>query len=81
VYNWCVLGVIPNNGPVIDWAMVIAYIFIVLNIFKLSKDLDEAGYSIQTVSVKVTDRCIVLVSFQCSSSAVLLAIFWATAIQ
>ena len=27
----------------------------------LSKELDEAGYSIQTVSIKVTDRCIVLV--------------------
>ena len=33
---------------------------IIRSIYKLSKELDEAGYSIQTVSIKITDRCIVL---------------------
>ena len=57
----CVLAVIQYNGLVIAGAMVIGYIFIIRNIYMLSKELDEAGYSIQTVSIKVTDRCIVLV--------------------
>ncbi|MGN0732573.1 MAG: DUF948 domain-containing protein [Emergencia sp.] len=57
----CVLAVIRYNGLVIAVAMVIGYIFIIRNIHKLSKELDEAGYSIQTVSIKVTDRCIVLI--------------------
>lgn len=57
----CVLAVIQYNGLVIAGAMVIGYIFIIRNIYKLSKELDEAGYSIQTVSIKVTDKCIVLV--------------------
>lgn len=57
----CILVVIQYSGPIIVWAMIIGYIFIICNIYKLSKELDEAGYSIQTVSTKVTDRCIVLV--------------------
>ncbi len=56
-----VLAVIQYNGLVIAGAMVIGYIFIIRNIYMLSKELDEAGYSIQTVSIKVTDKCIVLV--------------------
>ena len=55
-----ILAVIQYSGLVIAGAMVIGYIFIIRNIYKLSKELDEAGYSIQTVSVKVTDRCIVI---------------------
>ncbi len=57
----CVLAVIQYKGWVIGGAMIIGYIFIIFHIFKLSKELDEAGYSIQTVSAKVTERCIVLV--------------------
>ena len=57
----CVLAVIQYNGLVIAGVMIIVYIFVIRNIYKLSKELDEAGYSIQTVSIKVTDRCIVLV--------------------
>lgn len=56
-----VLAVIQYNGLVIAGAMVIGYIFIIRNIYMLSKELDEAGYSIQTVSIKVTDKCIVLI--------------------
>lgn len=77
----CVLAVIQYNGLVIAGAMVIGYIFIIRNIYMLSKELDEAGYSIQTVSIKVTDRCIAPFSFQCLSSAVLLAIFSVAVIQ
>lgn len=57
----CVLAVIQYNGLVIAGVMIIVYIFVICNIYKLSKELDEAGYSIQTASIKVTDRCIVLV--------------------
>ena len=56
-----VLAFIQYNGLVIAGTMVIGYIFIIRNIYMLSKELDEAGYSIQTVSIKVTDKCIVLV--------------------
>lgn len=45
---------------VIPFISVIAYIFIIRSLNKLSKELDEAGYVIRTKPIKVTDRCIVL---------------------
>lgn len=57
----CILAVIQYSGSIIVWAMIIGYIIIICNIYKLSKELDEAGYSIQTAPTKVTDRCIVLI--------------------
>lgn len=57
----CILAAVRYTGLVIPGAMILAYIFIIRSIYKLSKGLDEAGYSIRPASVKVTDRCIVLV--------------------
>lgn len=56
----CILAVIRYQGLIIAGAMIIGYFFIIRSIYKLSKELDEAGYSIQTVSIKITDKCIVL---------------------
>ena len=56
----CVLAAIRYNGLLIPGAILIAYIFIIRSIYNLSKELDEAGYSIQTVPIKITDRSIVL---------------------
>ena len=56
----CILAFIRYQGLIIVGAMLIGYIFIIRSIYMLSKELDEAGYSIQTVSIKITDRCIVL---------------------
>ena len=56
----CILAVIRYQGLLIAGAMLIGYIFIIRSIYMLSKELDEAGYAIQTVSIKITDRCIVL---------------------
>ena len=57
----CVLAAIRYQGLLIAGAMIIGYLFLIRNLYKLSKELDEAGYSIRTVSLHVTDRCIVLI--------------------
>lgn len=57
----CVLAAIQYQGLLIAGAMIIGYLFLIRNLYKLSKELDEAGYSIRTVSLHVTDQCIVLV--------------------
>ena len=56
----CVLAAVEYSGWIIIIAMLVAYIFIIRNLFKLSKVIDEAGYSIQAAPVKVTDKFIVL---------------------
>lgn len=56
----CILAVIRYNGLIVPGAILIAYFFIIRNIYKLSKELDEAGYSIQAASVRIPDRGIVL---------------------
>ena len=38
------------------WILLIAYFFILRGLFKLSKELDDAGYAITPAPVKVTDR-------------------------
>ena len=55
-----ILAVIRYNGLIIPGAILISYFFIIRSIYKLSKELDEAGYSIQAASLRVSDRCIVL---------------------
>ena len=40
--------------------MVVAYICIIRNLYKLSGELDEAGYSITPQPVRVTDKCVVI---------------------
>lgn len=56
----CVLAAVEYSGWIIIIAMLAAYIFIIRNLFKLSKELEEAGYCVQAATVRVTDKCIVL---------------------
>lgn len=56
----CMLAVVQYDGIIIPVAMIIGYFFILRNIYTLSKELDEAGYSVQPVPIRITDKCIVL---------------------
>lgn len=42
------------------WILIIAYCFILRGLYKLSKELTEAGYIVSTSSVKVTDRAVAI---------------------
>lgn len=55
-----VLAAVEYEGVIILLAMVVAYICIIRNLYKLSGELDEAGYSITPQPVRVTDKCIVI---------------------
>lgn len=54
------LAVLQYSGLIIPAAFIAAYFFIIRNLYRLSKELDEAGYSIQTAPVRITDRSIAL---------------------
>ncbi len=56
----CLLALIRYNGSVIAAAMAVGYVFIIFSLYKLSKEIDEAGYDIHAVPIKVTDRRIVI---------------------
>ena len=56
----CALAAVRYSGLLIPGAILIAYFFILRSIYRLSKELDEAGYSIQAASIRIADRCIVL---------------------
>ena len=56
----CILVFVRYNGLVIGIAMILGFFIIIYSIHKLSKELDEAGYSIHPATVKVTDKAIVL---------------------
>ena len=49
------------EGLIIVGALLISYILIIVSLCKLSKVLDEAGYTVKPAAVKVTDLCIVIV--------------------
>ena len=57
----CVLAFVQYSGIIIAVAMVVIYVFIIRSLYKLSKELDEAGYAIHPVPIKVADRSIVIV--------------------
>lgn len=50
-----VLAQLQYEGGIIPIALIVAYICILRSLFKLSKELDEAGYAIQTAPVRVPD--------------------------
>lgn len=56
----CALAAAQYSGLFIPGAVVIAYFFILRNLYRLSKELDEAGYAIRAASVKITDRTVAL---------------------
>lgn len=51
-----VLALLPFDPLVLAIVMIAAYIFILRNLFKISHQLDEAGYDIRTAPVRVPDR-------------------------
>lgn len=54
-----VLGLIQFSGVTV-WGLIIAYGFILRNLYRLSKELDEAGYAISPAPVTVSDRAVKL---------------------
>lgn len=56
----CALALFQYSGLIIAGLMIIAYIFIIRNLWKISRELDEAGYSVQAAPNKVSDRFISL---------------------
>lgn len=56
----CPLAFIQYEGFIIVGIMIIAYVFIIRNLYKLSKELDDAGYIIKPAPIKITDRCFVI---------------------
>lgn len=64
-FVWYVLGVLAAlaqlEGLIIVGVLLISYIFIIVSLCKLSKVLDEAGYTVKPAAVRVTDLCIVIV--------------------
>ena len=56
----CPLAFIQYEGFIIAGIMIIAYVFIIRNLYKLSKELDDAGYAIKATPIKITDSCFVI---------------------
>lgn len=55
-----ILAAVQYVGLFLPLAMLVGYFFIIRSLYQLSKELDEAGYSIQATPVRVTDSCIAL---------------------
>ena len=49
------LAAVGYSGWIIFIGVLVSYYFIIRSIYRLSKELDEAGYTIQAVPVKVSD--------------------------
>ncbi|MCR4963131.1 MAG: hypothetical protein K6B40_04545 [Firmicutes bacterium] len=54
----CLFAFMQYSGVLIVF-MLIGYVCIIRNLFALSKELDAAGYAIQTAPNRITDRCVV----------------------
>ncbi len=54
------LGFIRFSGIAV-WGLLIAYGFVLGNLCKLSKELDEAGYTVSPAPVKVSDNAVKLI--------------------
>lgn len=57
----CLLAFSGCNAPAAAGAMLVAYFLIIRNIFRLSKELDEAGYLLELAPVKLPNGGIVLI--------------------
>lgn len=57
----CLLGLVGNVGWIIFIGMIAAYVCIIRSLFKLSKELDEAGYAIFAAPVRYSDRALALI--------------------
>lgn len=49
---WAILTV---EIPILGWAVIISYIVILINIYRILKDIDTAGYAIESAPVKIPD--------------------------
>lgn len=56
----CLLAVWQYQGLILGVLLLVGYFFILRSLYRLSKELDEAGYAIQAAPVRVTDRCLML---------------------
>lgn len=55
---WALLG---TEVPVLGWAVIISYIVILVNLHKIIKSIDTAGYVIENSSSKIPDKALGLV--------------------
>lgn len=65
-----VLGAVEYSGFVIGWSMMIVYFCILRGLYRLSKELEQAGYAAQPRQVKTSDRTVAW----CCAGAVCLGI-------
>ena len=56
----CLLAAAQYTGWIILIALIIAYALIIRSLFKLSGELDEAGYAICPAAVRVSERTLVI---------------------
>lgn len=56
----CLLAFIQYRGLIIIFAIVLCYFLIIRSLYKLSKEIDEAGYSIQPAKIRVSSQSIVI---------------------
>ena len=56
----CLLALVQYSGLLIAGIMIVGYFFILRSLWKLSKELDEAGYAVQTAPVKVPDLAVAI---------------------
>ncbi len=56
----CVLAALNYRGFIIPVLMIILFVLIIRSLYKLSKELDEAGYAIKTTVVKINDIFVVI---------------------
>ena len=55
----CVLGVVEYGGLILVAALLAVYFLILRSLFRCSRELDEAGYGIQSAPVRVPDGWVV----------------------
>lgn len=55
----CVLGLGQYSGWLLGLPVIIAYICIIRSLYRLSKELDEAGYAIEAAPVRISDGALV----------------------
>lgn len=56
----CLLALVQYSGWIMITIMLVGYFCILRSLFRLSRELDEAGYVIRTAPVQMTDRCVVI---------------------
>lgn len=56
----CALGLVQYNGLILSGILVLAFVFIIRSLYRLSFALDEAGYVIQPAPRRCSDRAVVL---------------------